>query len=458
MKVMKFGGSTIKDPEMMQIAGDIVKNEEEEKAVVMSALFRQTNEIREYIGKIRTEKEEIDSFVQYIRDKHEFVAKKVITDKAILDEVTENLNRLILKLERLLYGVAYTEELTPRTTDLILSSGERMSAYMMEGVLVCKNVNAKAYEADRIGVRTDGMFCDATADLKKTEKNLQKTLIPDIKNGIVPVITGFFGCDEEGRTTTFGKNGSDYSAAVIANALNANVLELWKDVDGFMSADPNLIENAHTIDQLSYDEAAELAYFGIGVLHPRTVGPVRLKNIPIVIRNILKPEGTGTIIIKEGYKAENGIKSVVYSDDLVEIKVSGAGAGYRPGVLSELSSILGNSNINIYSVSTSQTHLSFLIDKDDLEKCKKALESIYGGIIESIDFQKNIALVCVVGEGSRSMKGLAGRIFTAVANSGVNVEIISAGASQVASHFIVKKDDLSKTINAIHTTFCLDKA
>ncbi len=454
MKVMKFGGSTIKNPKMIKKVGDIIQREGEKRVVVVSALHGQTNEIREYIKKIRTEKEEIDNFIQKIRQRHEFLAAKAIPDKDILRSVLEEVNKHILKLERLLYGVAYTEELTPRTRDLILSSAERMSAYIMEGVLLCKNVKAKAYEADRLGVITDGVFCNATANLEKTEKNLHKKLIPHMKNGFVPVITGFFGMDEEGRTTTFGKNGSDYSAAVIANALNADSLELWKDVDGFMSADPNIINNAHTIDKLSYDEAAELAYFGISLLHPRTVEPVRLKNIPIVIKNIQNSKEKGTMIVKKGYKTKNVIKSVVFSTDLVEVIVSGSGAGYRPGVLSAVSDNLGKSNINIYSVTTSQTQLSLLIHKNDLQRCLKVMENMHGGVIESTDFQRNLALVCVVGEGSRNMKGLAGKIFSAVADAGVNVEIISAGASKVASHFIIKRDDLRETIKSIHTTFC----
>ncbi len=454
MKVMKFGGSTFKDPNMMKNVGKLIKNTKGKKVVVVSALFSQTNDIREYLRIIRTEKEEIESFIFSIRYKHKYMINNAITDKKISEEIFENVNFIILKLERLLYGVAYTEELTDRTTDIILSSGERMSAYIIEGVLRSINVNAKAYEADKIGISTDGVFLNATADLKQTEENLEINLNPDIKSGIVPVITGFFGSDEEGRTTTFGKNGSDYSAAVIANALNAEKLELWKDVDGFMSADPRMIPKAHTIDKLSYDEAAELAYYGIGILHPRTVGPARVKGIPISIKNILKPDNDGTTILKKGYKSKNVIKSVVYSTDLVEIKVSGAGAGYRSGVLSTVSSTLGKSNINIYSVTTSQTHLSLLIHKNDLINCLDALDEIISGAIERIEYFKNIALVCVVGEGSRNKIGLAKKIFSSVADAGVNVEIISAGASLVASHFIVKKEGLKNTISAIHSTFC----
>jgi len=454
MKVMKFGGSTIKNLKMIDRVGELIKMEKRKKVIVVSALYRQTNEIREFLTKIRTDKTEIDSFISKIRTKHRSFAKSAIDNKKILTKTLKAVDKHILKSERLLYGVGYTEELTPRTKDLILSSAERMSAYIMEGVLLSKNVKAKAYEADQIGIVTDGIFCNATADLRRTGRNLKKTIVPDLKKGIVPVITGFFGCDQDGRTTTFGKNGSDYSAAVIANAINANTLELWKDVDGFMSADPKIDKNAYTIDKLSYDEAAELAHFGISLVHPRTVEPVRLKNIPIVIKNILGPEEKGTRIASKGYVTKDVIKSVVYSTDLVEIKVSAAGAGSRPGVLSAVAEALNKANINIYSVTTSQTHLSLLVHKSDYRTCSQALTAIKGGLIERIDFQKDIALVCVVGEGSRSTKGLASKIFTAVAEEGLNIEIISAGASRVASHFIVNKKDMIKTIIAIHNIFC----
>ncbi|UCE73813.1 MAG: aspartate kinase [Methanomassiliicoccales archaeon] len=454
MKIMKFGGSTIKTPDMIKKVADIIKNEEDVKVVVVSALHGQTNEIREYLKTVETESNDIDSFIANILEKHENMVKTAISNEKIQKEVIVKIKNIILKLERLLYGVAYTEELTPKTQDLILSSAERMSAYLMEGVLNSMVVPACAYEADQIGIVTDGIFYNATANLQETEKNLCEVLDADIKKGVVPVITGFFGRDSEGRTTTFGKNGSDYSAAVIAYALSADVLELWKDVNGFMSADPILVPNAHTMDKLSYDEAAELAYFGIGLLHPRTVGPVRLKDIPIVIKNIIQPQKKGTIIMKKGFKSKNVIKSVVYTNDLVEIKVSGPGAGYRSGVLSLVSSTLSSSNINIYSVNTSQTYLSMLIHKNDLEGCLKALKDIQSGVIEGIEHQKDIALVCVVGEGSRNIKGLAGKIFSAVASSDVNVEMMSAGASEVAAHFIIKKEGLKRTIEAIHRAFC----
>jgi aspartate kinase len=454
MKVMKFGGSTFKTPERLERVVEIVRKDAGKNVIVVSALHGQTNEIREYISKIRTDKEEIDSFIGHLRKRHVAFAKNIISDKKILKNVLETLDKLILKLERLLFGVAYTEELTPRTTDLILSSAERMSAYIMEGVLLNNNIKAKAYEADRIGILTDGVFCNATADLKNTEKNLRKIIIPDMKAGLVPVITGFFGCDSEGRTTTFGKNGSDYSAAVIANALNASVLELWKDVDGFMSADPMIVNNAYTIMQLSYDEAAELAHFGIGLLHPRTVEPARMKIIPIEIKNIQRPNNKGTMIVKKGTVAPDIIKSVVYSTELAELKLSAIDAGHRPGVLAYVSNLLNDTNINIYSIITSQTCLSLLIYKNELQRCMKVLDTLPDGAIKQVNHKSDIALVCVVGEGAAQSTGLASKIFTAVGKVGVNINLISTGASHVASHFIIQKNDLNKTISAIHETFC----
>jgi len=192
MKVMKFGGSTIKDTKMIHKVADVIKNEKK-VVVVVSALYGQTNEIREFVSKNHTEKKKVEAFIRKIRKRHERFAEETISDMRLIDDVQKELDRLILKLERLLFGVAYVEELTPRTSDLILSTAERMSAYIMEGVLLDRGIKAKAYESDRIGVVTDGLFGNATAKLEKTERNLKKKLKKDLKKGTVPVITGVIG-------------------------------------------------------------------------------------------------------------------------------------------------------------------------------------------------------------------------------------------------------------------------
>jgi aspartate kinase len=193
MKVMKFGGSTIKTPDLMKKVMAVIRDEKDDKVVVISALFGQTNEIREYLKTIKTESEDINSFISHVLKRHVDMADNVISDDRILMDVKNNIKRIILKLERLLYGVAYTEELTPKTQDLILSSAERMSVYLLEGLLLDAGISAKAYEADKIGIITDGKFLYATANLGKCEQNLKENIMPQVNKGIVPVITGFFG-------------------------------------------------------------------------------------------------------------------------------------------------------------------------------------------------------------------------------------------------------------------------
>lgn len=456
MKVMKFGGACLKDKGTFQRVAKIIFAETGKKVIVTSAIYGVTDLIGSMLLSPIKEKERIDGFMKELKRRHEELAMKTIESKKILGETLEKLNEKCQKLERLLFGVAYTEELTDKTTDLIMSFGERLSVYLVEGIMREKGLKAMALEADHLGLVTDGVFGNATANLPYVEDNFGTSVQPLIDEGYVPVITGFFGCDEKGRCTTFGRNGTDYSAAVVANVLNAEVLEIWKEVDGFMTADPKIVRNARRIESLSYEEAAELSYFGAKALHPRTVEPVRLKKIPIVVRNVFYPERKGTRIV-ESCSAINeknsGVKSVSCMTNLAAIRVYGSGAGYKPGTLSDIIGCLGKDKINIHSATTSQTCISLLIDEKDVERGVKALEKIKGGIIEKVDTHRDSALICVVGEDLGHTKGLAARVFSSVATAGVNVEWISARASMVAYHFMVSRKDLNRAVRAIHQEF-----
>jgi aspartate kinase len=293
--------------------------------------------------------------------------------------------------------------------------------------------------------------------LDATAKNICPRLRHMFDRGETPVVTGFFGRTADGHVTIFGRNGSDYSAAVVANALNADSLEIWKDVDGFMSVDPKIVKEAIAIESLSYDEAAELSYFGAQVLHPRTVEPARMKNITIYVKNVFRPELQGTAIKPSGVQKVHGIKSISFMKNMAIIKVYGAGAGYKAGVISDISGRLTEAGVNIYSAATSQTCVAFLTAKSDLAVAQRCLESSKRGVIERIETVDDIALLCVVGEGLGYEKGIAARVFTAVAKEGVSVNMISAGASLVAYHFTVERKDLDRTIRAIHKEF-FDKA
>jgi len=447
---MKFGGTCLGSDDALQRVARVVRDEKDQRMVVVSAASGVTNSLKEFMSKPRNEKE-IDDFLLTTKLRHvDMLPKK---DGGNRKEALEMIESKITKLERLLYGITYTEELTPRTNDLILSFGERLMAIVVASRLDHLGLNSVPMEADALGLVTSEHHGNAIALLDKCEKNMGSTLESAVKKGIVPVVTGFFGITESGHVTTVGRSGTDYSAAVIAYATNSKLVEIWKEVDGFMSADPKLVKDAFQIDRLSYEEAAELAYFGAQVLHARAVQPARLKNIDIVIKNLYKPTSPGTIIGASKLAQKEVIKSVSYLSNIATLKVYDTGAGYKSGFLADITASLSKAGVNVFSAATSQTCVAMLIDESEIPTAKRAVKSIIGGAGESFEINPGVALVCTVGEGFGYTKGVAARVFKAVAAKSVNVDLISAGASMVAYHFTVERKDLKNTINAIHEEF-----
>lgn len=453
MKVMKFGGASIKDPAGLLQVTEIVALEKEDRVVVLSAVYGQTNEIREFAQAAKTGDADIDGFIEKVKNRHVSIAKMALKDEKSVGKAEHDIWEKTMKLERLLYGIAYTNELTEQTFDLIQSYGERLSLPLLEHALRERGIDAMSFESDRIGIISDGVFGNATANIPMTRENLFKTIIPELKRGTVPIITGFFGKGPDGRTTTFGRNGSDYSAAVIANALDAGVLEVWKDVDGFMSADPKIVPEAKNIGQLSYDEAGEIAYFGSKILHPRTIEPLRTKEIPIALRNTQKPSSTGTWVTATGATETGRIKSVSHSTELALLKIYGAGFGHRPGVASKITEILFRNNIGIYSIVTSQTCLCMIIHSRDAGRASGSLGNSGIGSIERVELDTDIALVNVVGDGIGREKDIPGAVFTTVGEAGVNIKLVSIGGTLNALNLIVSNGDLAKAVKAIHGRF-----
>ncbi len=463
MKVLKFGGASLKDADSLKLIAQIIKREKKDQVVVLSALGGVTNKLESFLRyPARQNEKEIRLLLEQLKKQHYSVLKKACpTRYSVRSETAMALKRIFNKLERLLYGVSYTEDLTPKISDLIISFGERLSVWLLAEVLVAAGQKARVLEADKIGLVTDGDFGNATVLLEQAAPKVQRVIRPLLRRKITPVVTGFFGCDESGQTTTFGRGGSDYSAAVLAHVLNAKELVIWKSIDGFMTADPEIVPKAHLIDILSYDEAAELAYFGAKILHPQTVEPVMLKNIPVAIRNTFRSlrQAQGklsngvTRILPKGYEKKGIIKGVSYDRDLGVVKILGPGVGYKPGVLREAVSHITPLGINIKSVITSQTSINILLAQRDVTVAARVLKQARMKVVDKIETKKDIALVGVVGEGLIRTKGLAARVFAAVARVGVNVEMISAGASTVAYYFIVQEKDLKKSVRAIHDAF-----
>jgi aspartate kinase len=334
-----------------------------------------------------------------------------------------------------------------------MSFGERLSVILSAAIFNANGIPAQYLESDRIGIETDYSFMNATAQLAAIRKNLPPYVGPLLKKGVTPLVTGFFGINKDGKVTLFGRNSSDYSAAVIAHGLKADQMEIWKDVDGFMSADPKIVSGATLIDKLSYYEAAELSYFGAKILHPRTVEPLIHDSIPLVIRNIYQPDIQGTRICAEEAVSKAIIKSVTYNKNISVLRIQGAGVGFKPGVISEIGSRLAASGVNIYSIITSQTCINLLIDRKDSKIGYKALLALKDGLIEVIEHCDDEVVVAAVGAGLKQTPGLAAKIFSAIAAKQINVEMISLGASDVATYFIIKDHNLVAAVNALHSAF-----
>jgi bifunctional aspartokinase / homoserine dehydrogenase 1 len=453
LKVLKFGGSSLKNAEGFKEVAEIIKNQNDQVIVILSGVYGVTNKIQDYLSLGKYDEKEIDKLIENLRNLHFDISKKAINNIKILRKTNKTIDEKLTHLTRLLRGVYYVEELTEKTRDLIISFGERLSVTILEAILNDIGLKSKAFEADKIGIITNGDYGNASAILDKVSTNLKKNILPVIKDGTIPTITGFFGCDSNGNTTLFGRNGSDYTASVIAYAVDADIVEIWKDVDGFLTADPNIIKTAKLIDKLSYDEAAELSYFGAKILHPRTVEPLAKKAIILRIKNTYNPESKGSIICKNPKIKKGLVKSVSYTSSIACIKIFGSGIGYKSGVLSDIVSNISENKINIISVITSQTCITLLLEKKDLEKSYNIISSKQIKTVERLEKIKDIALVCIVGEGINNHHGIAAKAFTAVAKKGINIEMISAGASEVAYYFIIKEKSIKPTIQSIHNAF-----
>jgi len=458
MKVLKFGGASLKDGNSLKQIAEVISTTKGPKAIVLSAFNGVTDELNNLLSRILNKhfsEKQISTFVNKLKLEHLEFLKQALSGIMVFDETYRLIEGQCNRLERLLYGLRYIDEITERSRDLINSFGERLSIIIATEALTHLGINCKALEADKIGVVTDGLFGKSSAILPVVRKNMGRFVLPLIRRNIVPVITGYFGCDKYGRTTTFGRGGSDYSASVIAYALDADMLELWKDVDGFMSADPAIIPQARLIKHLSYKEAAELAYFGSTILHPRTVEPVLLKNIPIMIRNTFRPKGLGTVIHNYHISHSIPVKGITYEKASGFIKVHGYGSGfgYKPEVVNEITGRLLANNINIKSILSAPTGIGLVFGKEDFDEAFSVLSRTPIKLVSGFEKVLDQSLIAFVGEGMTKEKGVVARVFNCLAKKRINVEMISAGASSAAGFFIIQRRDLKKTITTLYKEF-----
>lgn len=454
---MKFGGTSVATGDRIRHVARLVADADDPNpVVVVSALAGLTDELDQAADRARLDESVIPGFVDEVRTCHGKALEAAVEDPDLRGEVDAGLDPILEKLDRLLYGIAYTEELTDRTRDLVHSFGERLSVRLLAGALRDVGRAARAVDADEMGVRTDGRFGNANPRMDVTRANVQEHLDPLLRDDVVPVVTGYFGADDEGHVTTFGRGGSDFSASILASALDADRLEIWKDVDGFLTADPETIPEAVPLTHITYDEAAELAYVGAEVLHPRTVEPVKGSGIPVVIRNTHRPEVEGTRVQATIPETAPDLRAVAVKPGMAILRLYGPGMAYKAGIGEEIFTTLGREDINVYNMAASQASFAMLIDQDDLPRGKEVLGDHVHGVIQGVDGTTGRSLVCVVGEDLGSTHGVAGRIFTVVGEAGINVEMISVGASEIALNFVIRSDDTEACLQAIHDNFLED--
>jgi aspartokinase/homoserine dehydrogenase 1 len=457
MVVMKFGGASLRDCESLTHIAEIIREHSfSRRAVVLSAVGGVTDCLLQSIEEALKNEGSIPDSLEKIDSLHRPLVRTCVSDSIIRDRVSKNLQNNMTRLKRLLKGITYTGEATKRTRDHIVSLGERMSVAVMTGCLQDMGVRAEAVETDSIGMVAYGDWGNGTVDLCSSKKALRSHFQALFTRGALPVVTGFFGQTRDGDPITFGRGGTDYSAAVIASALYAERLEIWKDVDGFLSGAPDIVPDGRLLTALSYDEAAELSYFGAKILHPRTVEPLLEKSIPIVIRNTFQPKGVGTWIGPDRHIREDVVKSVTFDRNVAMIRFHGADVGYTVGLLASLVTHLSEVGINIRSVMTAQTCINILLDRGSLMEGFHHLQSIHKNGIDLIEPIKDIGLVAIVGEGLSSAKEPLSRAITALTQNGNHIEMIVSGASKIAAYFIVREEQLEESVQAVHQAFFAD--
>jgi bifunctional aspartokinase / homoserine dehydrogenase 1 len=464
LQVMKFGGTSVGDATCIARTAKIIAAaaKQNDCVAVVSAMSGVTNRLVTASKSANAgDRDEGTTLVEILRKQHELALQELISDEGRRQQVRAQMKEILGQAQRLCEGTAMLRELTPRTLDALSSVGERLSAPLVAGALNELGVRSEAIDATELVV-TDAHHGGAEPRMDLTRQRTAKRIAPLLRDGIVPVITGFIGATEEGTLTTLGRGGSDYSATILGAALDADEVIIWTDVDGVLTADPRLVPDARTIPEISYLEAAELAYFGAKVLHPKTLQPVMDAGIPVWIRNSFAPERTGTVITPKGRSIGGGVKALTAIRDVTLISVGGPGIVGVPDVVGRTFSTTSSvrANVLLISQSSSQNDICFIVPSADAERTVAALRSEFAQDlahhkVEHVTVNPNIAIVAVVGENMRGTRGVAGRTFNCLGREGVNIIAIAQGSSECNISFVVEDSAMKDALLATHREFRL---
>jgi len=451
--VMKFGGTSVEDPAAIGrtaaiVAGRVANGKS--PVVVVSAMAKVTDQLlRAAAAASEGDRTGALAISSRLRARHRDTAAALVSDQAVLAELQNTMDSELDALDEVLRGVAAIHELTPRISDLIVSYGERLSSRIVAAAFSEKGMNAAHVDAREV-VLTDSQFMKATPLDDLIEKKAEQKLRPLVNAGKVPVMGGFIGSNEKGLTTTLGRGGSDFTGALIGGALTAEAIEIWTDVDGIMTADPRVCPDALRVKTISFEEAAELAYFGAKVLHPATILPAVKKNIPVLVLNSRNAGCDGTRIISLAPHCRSPFKSIAVKKKLAIIDVVASRMLMTHGYLKSIFDIFDKHQCAVDMVSTSEVSVSLTVDSND------KLPAIAADLSQLADvkYEGQKALVCMVGEDIRGQQGIAAQVFNAVKH--VNVRMISQGASEINMSFMIEEADAEEAVRSLHYTFFQD--
>ncbi|MBL8175114.1 MAG: aspartate kinase [Bryobacterales bacterium] len=464
--VMKFGGTSMGSADRMRTAGQICAEQRAGRPVtiVVSAMSKVTDLLLDTLRKAEAgESVALEANLAQLEQRHVITCCELLpTDRqpAVLSE----LHAIIGDFRRIAQGVRMLGERPPRSVDEAVAVGERLSALLMAAHLEASGIPAKAVNAAAVVV-TDAVFGNATPLMDRTREKAAAVLLPLLEAGVLPVVTGFNGATMDGRATTLGRGGSDFSASILAAVLDATDLWIWTDVDGIMTADPRLVPTAAVLPEVTYSEAAELAYNGAKVLHPRTLAPLVEKGIPVWSKNSFHLAAPGTRIAPK-VDAPQGPRAVTSMGNVALVSVAPADPELNAvQVMSRALAALATADAEVLALTSSSYRQSFcfLIRQDELARATDALETTFAlelahGYLKPFEVDQNVGLLAIVGEGMRGTTGMAGRIFTAISQADVNIIAIAQGSSELTIAIVVRRDGLEKAVRAVHDVCGLGKS
>ena len=462
--VLKFGGTSLSSPNHIRNVAKIIASfsKDNEIVVVCSAVDGITDDLLTISRLIeQKKKDDVTKTLNNIIKKHKQFANQTVKNSAIKKQLLQKLNTDVSELKELVRGLTLLKEVSARSLDYLISFGERLSDDLVSFALQDIKKKSTALNGKEVGIVTDSNFGESRPLMDTTRIRISKTLGSLLAKKITPVVGGFAGADQHGNITTFGRGGSDYTATIIASCINADEIWLMSDVDGLMTADPKLVKNAKLLKEVSYAEAIEMAQFGAKQIHPRTFEPLFHKKIPMRIRSTFDVKNSGTIVTPSPSAAtKKTVKCVSAIRNIGLIDLSGGIMFAAPGTAAKIFTTLAEKNVNVMMVSSnpSESSVSLLVKRPDLEKAANALEmNLLGQTVKKVDVTPGVSIIAVIGSGMRGTVGVASKVFSAAQKKNVNVIMIAQGSSELNLAFVVKDSDCKAVVQSLHDEFKLDK-